>query len=393
MMIMDDVKDEDVDMVKRWIDGFVDEINSNDGVEDGNDGEKSFLSINLANAIIKILEDNRYHDEFLVPVCDRLFQLYRDNKGKPRLFILTFIPSLIGLHLNRCIKPMEVRRRSHCVDTLLLAIYNIEIANEDGMGNNKSFRVPQLIKPSIYHELPTTNSIPSNQTTLNTDFNFLRVDPRVGFTLIPVHPITRQQDYINASNRIAIMTSLLIFIHENLSLLKKNALAAIPRMTLSILESKTCRNEISENNGKEIPENGDSNHLTEVFMPKPRKIPLSSDFLVQLLSCVYFCLYNGFTEESLAAIEMIHRRGKYELYTDIILMCNAISNSTKFATSRNQNMDNSGLSLDIPPQAPVATTNTKAAITNASFKTQKLPEDIPIVTSSTSFRMQPISES
>lgn len=164
--------------------------------------------------------------QFLAPICSHLFQLYRRKDDKYRLFVFTFIPSLVGVHLVNCLRSLEIRRKYHCVDALLLAIYNMEICNEQSIGSNRSIRIPSILKPSIYHEAPIT------MVTNTLESNMVKVDSSSGFTLISLYSVNHEQDYISASNRITIMTSLLTLLHDHMSSLNKSAHSAICRLTL-----------------------------------------------------------------------------------------------------------------------------------------------------------------
>lgn len=50
------------------------------------------------------------------------------------------------------------------------------------------------------------------------------------------------------------------------------------------------------------------------------KIPLSSEFLVHLSGCVYFCIFNGLVDDGLTALDEIHNRAKLELFPDVLLV-------------------------------------------------------------------------
>lgn len=54
--------------------------------------------------------------------------------------------------------------------------------------------------------------------------------------------------------------------------------------------------------------------------PKPQ---LSSNFLLQLLNCLYFCIYNGAEKEGRGCIVEIHNRAKSSLFTDVLLVSGA----------------------------------------------------------------------
>lgn len=51
--------------------------------------------------------------------------------------------------------------------------------------------------------------------------------------------------------------------------------------------------------------------------PKPQ---FSSNFFLQLLNCLYFCIYNGAEKEGRGCIVEIHNRAKSSLFTDVLLV-------------------------------------------------------------------------
>ncbi|KAK6165436.1 hypothetical protein SNE40_022364 [Patella caerulea] len=111
--------------------------------------------------------------------------------------------------------------------------------------------------------------------------------------------------------------------------------------------------------------------------PVPR-LAVSPALLVEMLSCLYFIMYNGEPNLGVQAVEDIHARGSYELYADVLIVTSAIRNSLK--------MNPTGQPIDGLMGIKQSSTNTststslaKSAITNASFRTKKLPDDIPVV--------------
>lgn len=131
------------------------------------------------------------------------------------------------------------------------------------------------------------------------------------------------------------------------------------------------------------------------------------------MNSIYFCIFNNVAEDGLKALEEIHARAVIHLYTDVLLvnifyliifncitkhysnycktlllsfekMTNAIRNSLQVNPSGGPCDGPMGISIALSPTSNTLTTTgiSKTAITNASFKTRKLPDDIPIVTSS-----------
>lgn len=114
------------------------------------------------------------------------------------------------------------------------------------------------------------------------------------------------------------------------------------------------------------------------FVPRllPR-IPVSTQFLLEFLHAVYFSMYNDCWYVASQAVEDIHNRACYEMYSDVMLVTNAIRNSSNSGPSGQPSDGSIGICAAL---SSVTTTPTisKSMITNASFRTKKLPDDIPI---------------
>lgn len=54
---------------------------------------------------------------------------------------------------------------------------------------------------------------------------------------------------------------------------------------------------------------------------------MSQKFLVELLNAIYFAMFNEFGSAAIQAVDDIHNRACYELFSDVILVTNAIKNS------------------------------------------------------------------
>lgn len=116
--------------------------------------------------------------------------------------------------------------------------------------------------------------------------------------------------------------------------------------------------------------------MTKALRPR---IPLNSSFLLELVHAVYYAMFNDFATIAIQALEDIHRRASFEMYTDVILVTNAVRNSLSTNVSGQPNDGPMGLNIaPIPSSNAVTATVSKFMITNASFRTKKLPDDIPI---------------
>ncbi|XP_065208929.1 uncharacterized protein LOC135837548 [Planococcus citri] len=117
--------------------------------------------------------------------------------------------------------------------------------------------------------------------------------------------------------------------------------------------------------------------VTQGFSKPGPRIKVSSSFLSELLNSLRFAMFNGFKYEAFQAIEAIEVRATFEVLSDIILETKAC----KSYLDKSQT-DSGLMGIDVPVTSIIpATTVTaisKSMITNASFRPEKLPDDIPI---------------
>ena len=161
-----------------------------------------------------------------------------------KLLVLNCLPSLTYLHLTKSIRGLNLSqlngnnladqsdasptstkssvslsdriiRRSDknlytsFIDTLLLSIYNMQVLNESGNPVVKTFKVPLLARPSIYHESSGLDTNPSQVETI-TSFG-----PYFEF------------EQINSSNRMEILTVLFEIYNQHLTSLVIESLISI----------------------------------------------------------------------------------------------------------------------------------------------------------------------
>lgn len=109
------------------------------------------------------------------------------------------------------------------------------------------------------------------------------------------------------------------------------------------------------------------------FVPRllPR-IPASNQFLLEFLHGIYFAMYNDCWYVGCQAVEDIHNRACYDAYPDVMLVTNAIRNSSSSGPAAQLGDGSMGISVALSP-ATTTPTISKSMITNASFRTKKLP--------------------
>lgn len=253
-------------------------------------------------------------------------------------------------------------------------MYNVEVSNDDGQDKIVTFRMPVLAQASIYHEAKSLNA---------SDLRRWEENSNKDVSWGPLQPV----ETLNAQNRLKVMTALLFVYNQQLSLIQKSALAHLCRAASQLA-----------NQGFTKPGHAHrasyGTDPSQAIAPKPLpRIPMSSPFLVEMLHSVYFAMFNEFGSIAIQSVEDIHNRACYELFHDVILVSNAIRNSLhanpsgnfiQFSTIKHninricicgsgQPSDGPmGISVALTPSTTTVTVS-KSMITNASFRTKKLP--------------------
>ncbi|CAH0604674.1 unnamed protein product [Chrysodeixis includens] len=294
-------------------------------------------------------ESEAQHEQILENVCTQLFSFYRSKEVELQRFTLQFVPTLIYNYLSSVAQGNK--KTCRCIETLLIGLYNYEVVDESGKPKVVSFRLPSLAQSSIYHE----------PLSLGSQFlteSALRRWEDCNTKLVSWGPLP-QVEVINAQNRLRVMSALLFIYNRQLSLLPKLALRhfciASSRIVTQGFNKKT-----SSSSGRQIS-----------------RIPVTSNFLLEMIEGCYFAMFNEFYTLAYQAVKDIDLRAKYELFPDVMLVSSAVINSLKNNPS-GQPMDGPmGISVALSP-ATTTVTMSKSMITNASFRTKKLPDDIPI---------------
>ncbi|XP_076374226.1 hyccin-like isoform X2 [Tachypleus tridentatus] len=317
----------------------------------------------LIQAVFTVLEEKKYHVEFLEQVCHQLFSFYRSREEELQRFTLQYIPTIIGVYL--CAVAKAERVSFHVVEVLLLGIYNLEVINSEEEPAVQNFRLPSVSKPSIYHE---SISLPRSVLTEHALSKLEQGDKRTVF-LGPFSPVEK----ITASNRLQIMRVLLKLYNYHISLMPRLSHFSVCRMCSKLVKQGFQRLVISQRSSFGSEGGSFAN-------PHPRsspRIPLSAGFLLELLHSVYFCMFNGIASFGIQAIEDINFRAIHEVFPEVILVTNAIKNSLKVNPSGQPKDGPMGISVALSPSSNQSTL-CKGAVTNASFRTRKLPDDIPV---------------
>ncbi|XP_055379682.1 hyccin isoform X1 [Condylostylus longicornis] len=316
----------------------------------------------VVDAIYTILNERIKYPDLVHSVCNQFHSFYRSSEEKLRRFALQFIPVLIYIYLNSV--AMGDKKNCRSVETLLISIYNIEVSTDDGQPKIVSFRMPVLAQASIYHEEKST----LHATDLRRWEENINRDVKWG-------PLP-QIELINAQNRMKIMTALLFCYNQQLSLIQKAALLHLCRVASQIVNQGFAKS----GHVYRTSYGSDPSNVTSPSALSPKaspRIALSSPFLIELVHSIYFAMFNDFGTIAIQTLEDIHHRACYEMFADSILVTNAVRHSLHANPSGQPNDGPMGLSVALTP-ATTTVVVSKSMITNASFRTKKLPDDIPI---------------
>uniref|UniRef100_A0AAG5DH91 Uncharacterized protein n=1 Tax=Anopheles atroparvus TaxID=41427 RepID=A0AAG5DH91_ANOAO len=320
----------------------------------------------ISKALYTILNERTKYKDLIHPICNQLCNFYRSNEVELRRFTLQFVPMLIYLYLNSV--ALGDKKGCRSIETLLICIYNIEVSSEDGSPKVVSFRMPVLAQASVYHEEKSLQ--PSDlrrwEENSNKDINWG-----------PLPSI----ESINAQNRLKVMTALLFTYNQQLNQIHKPALYHLCKTTSLLVNqgfpklpgghmhrSSYGSDPISPQQPMAAP--------SHIVRPPPR-IAVNAQFLVELAHANYFAMFNEFGSAAIEAVTDLHSRACYEMLPEVILVSNAIRNSLHANPSGQPSDGPMGISVALTP-ATTTVTVSKSMITNASFRTKKLPDDIPI---------------
>ncbi|XP_074106063.1 PI4KA lipid kinase complex subunit hyccin [Cotesia typhae] len=313
----------------------------------------------IVRALYVLLEERNKYSELIDPVCNQLFNFYRSREVQLQRFTLQFVPTLIFIYLNALAHGDIKNCRS--VETLLIGLYNLEVVSETGDSKTVSFRLPSLAMLSIYHE-------PSSLTHASLTESAVRHFEECNSKLVRWGPLP-QIETLNAQNRLKVMTALLFIYNQQLSYIQKSALEQLCKVATKLVTQG-------------FPKPGHhqrASYNESSFVPRllPR-IPVTNQFLLEFLHGIYFAMYNDCWYVGCQAVDDIHNRVCYDGYADVMLVTNAIRNSSSSGPSGLLGDASLGISVALSP-ATTTPTISKSMITNASFRTKKLPDDIPIV--------------
>ncbi|KAM7153097.1 hyccin 2 isoform 2-T4 [Macrochelys suwanniensis] len=287
----------------------------------------------LVPALYKVIQDP--NNELLEPVCHQLFELYRSSEVRLKRFTLQFLPELIWVYLR--LTASRDRQSNGCIEALLLGIYNLEIADKDGNNKVLSFTIPSLSKPSIYHEPSTIGSMALTEGAL-CQHDLIRV------VYCDLHP---QRETFTAQNRFEVLGFLMLCYNSAIVYMPASSYQSLCRMG-----SRLCVSGFPRQHEKRWKE----------FC---NRVVLDPDFMVQLLTGVYYAIYNGQWGLGQEVLDDIIYRAQLELYSQPLLVANAMKNSLPFDAPDVSQEGQKVLKVEVTPTVPRIS---RTAITTASIR-------------------------
>ncbi|XP_075036216.1 hyccin 2 isoform X1 [Mixophyes fleayi] len=287
----------------------------------------------LVSALYKVIQDP--NNELLEPICHQLFELYRSSEVRLKRFTMQFLPELISIYL-RLIASRD-RQSNGCIEALLLGIYNLEIADKDGNNKVLSFTIPSLSKPSIYHEPSCLGSMALTEGALS-QHDLMRV------VYSDLHP---QRETFTAQNRFEVLSFLMLCYNSAIVYMPPSSYQSLCRMGSRLCVSGFPRQH--EKRWKELC----------------GRVMLDPGFMVQLLTGVYHAIYNGEWELGQEVLDDIIYRAQLELYSQPLLVANAMKNSLPFDAPDTSQQGQKVLKVEVTPTVPRIS---RTAITTASIR-------------------------
>lgn len=267
---------------------------------------------NLVNGIIKNLPEH-YADQLSNPVYSKLFDLFCHGGKAGQLFVLQFVPVLIWTYLSATTRKDEQAYGN--LEALLLVIYNSEEETEEQ--RIRTFRLPSLSRPSIYHEpyqgLATSSMLTETALSRHEQSVMVMTVPGPG----------RQLNKITAMHRLSVLSALLYQYNSNIVYMSEASHHSFCVMALRLAKCgfyKLCQGSKQESDSEFSRE-----ELTKLAH-HPR-ITLSSEFIQEITHGLYFLMYNGQSLVATNALNDLHWRAAHGLMAPAHMLTSAIKHS------------------------------------------------------------------
>ncbi|KAF6085803.1 family with sequence similarity 126 member A [Phyllostomus discolor] len=283
----------------------------------------------LVSSLYKVIQEPQ--SELLEPVCHQLFEFYRSGEEQLLQFTLQFLPELIWCYLS--VSASRNVHSSGCIEALLLG----EIVDKQGHSKVLSFTIPSLSKPSVYHEPSSIGSMALTESALSQH----------GLSKVMYSGPHPQREMLTAQNRFEVLTFLLLCYNA--------ALTYMPSVSLQSLCQISSRISVC----------GYPRQHVRKYKGISSRIPVSSGFMVQMLTGIYFAFYNGEWDLAQKALDDIIYRAQLELYPEPLLVANAIKASLPHGAMKSSKEGTRCIQVEITPTASRISRN---AVTSMSIR-------------------------
>ncbi|XP_002736667.2 hyccin-like [Saccoglossus kowalevskii] len=300
--------------------------------------------------------DNELRDS----ICGQLFEFYRSGDSECRRFCLQYIPSILYYYLTPSNKNKSLDR----LEALLLGIYNLDVVEVDGRQKVKTCIIPTLAKPSIYHEPVHLSSVALTESALSSH-------QKKETQLIKSGPFP-QEKIITAQNRFSILSHVLYIYNTGIACMKGTSHEILCKMCSHLCTTGYTKQSLTPQTNGSLSTStlSDSTSLLTNGYPEYQpRVHLSPEFMIEMLTGVYYVMFNGHQKSGREALENIHYVACQQLLSEVILVTSAIKNSLSSNPSGQPADGPIGISIALTPSTP---TFTRAAITNASFKARRV---------------------
>ncbi|XP_075068321.1 hyccin isoform X3 [Mixophyes fleayi] len=287
----------------------------------------------LVSALYEVIQEPQ--SELLEPVCHQLFEFYRSKEKHLRTFTIQFLPELIWCYLS--VSTSRDLQSNGCIEALLLSIYNLEIMDEQGHSKVLSFTIPSLSKPSVFHEPSSIGSMALTDGALS-QHGLARV------VYSGPHP---QREMLTAQNRFEVLTFLLLCYNAAL-----NYMPALSLRSLCQMSSRLCVCGYPRQHARK-------------YMGVKNRIQVSSEFMVQLLTGIYYSFYNGEWDAARRALDDVLYRAQLELFPEPLLVANAIKASLPQGAVKGTKKGTRCIEVEI---APTSSRISRNAVTSMSIR-------------------------
>ncbi|XP_006028646.1 hyccin isoform X1 [Alligator sinensis] len=287
----------------------------------------------LVSSLYRVIQEPQ--SELLEPVCHQLFEFYRSGEEQLLRFTLQFLPELMWCYL--AVSANRDLQSSGCIEALLLGVYNLEIVDKEGHSKVLSFTIPSLSKPSVYHEPSSIGSMALTEGALSQH----------GLSRVVYSGPHPQREMLTAQNRFEVLTFLLLCYNAALSYMPAISLQSLCQICSRICVCGYPRQQVRKYKGIS------------------NRIPVSSEFMVQMLTGIYYAFYNGEWDLARKAMDDVLYRAQLELYPEPLLVANAIKASLPQGAMKSSKEGTRCIQVEITPTSSRISRN---AVTSMSIR-------------------------